>query len=232
MSTDHSSRIHLRPASRSLGLLGLASIATILVGALVTALPYSGYLAEKYSPLNHFISELGEVPTSRLAFVFNTGLLVGAIGLGFFLVILAGRVDGVFRPALMVAGLVSGAAGALLGVFPMNDHALHRPLSFAFFLTAWLVAAIFSAWLLRPRAGFSRALVMPGAIAVVTSIVFIFVYTSQYHPKDPSAPILGRSPVWAPAWLEWASLLTLFGWFACVSIALLRQPDSTEKADA
>jgi len=63
--------------SRRLALLGLASAGVILFGVVIAAVPYRGHAGEAYSPLNHFISELGEVATSRLAWAFNLGIILG-----------------------------------------------------------------------------------------------------------------------------------------------------------
>ncbi|MRS02563.1 hypothetical protein EG832_04965, partial [bacterium] len=49
----------------------------ILAGCLITALRYRGRSDEKYSILNHFISELGEIGVSKLAMVFNIGMIIG-----------------------------------------------------------------------------------------------------------------------------------------------------------
>jgi hypothetical membrane protein len=217
---------------RAVGLVGLASIAVMVLGALAAAMAYSGHSGEAYSPLNHFVSELGEVPTSRLAWVFNTAIVANAIGLTLCLVLLSRRLSGPFRPAIITAGLIAGSAGALVGVFPMNVHAVHRPIAFAYFLTCWIVVAIFSAWLLvARRQGFPRLLLVPGAIQIAASIAFVVAY-SAYRPADPNAPILDRPDVWGVTWLEWAALLTMLAWFACVSLVLVRRrtPEMQEPA--
>lgn len=210
--------------SRRLALLGLASVATILVGMVVTAIPYRGYAGEAYSPLNHFVSELGEIAASRLAWAFNLSIVLGGIGLGAFLLLLADRLSGRFRTALVAAAVAAGISGTLVGVFPMDYLSTHRVVSDVFFLTGWLVAGIFSLWLLAsPRPGFSRWLLVPGAEVVVVFLAFIGVY-STYHPADPNARILNRPEgIWSVTALEWASLLSLLLWFVCVSVALLRQ---------
>lgn len=218
-----STTLCLRVTSRRLGLLGLASVAVILLGSLTAALPYSGYLSEGYSPLNHFISELGEIAVSRLAWAFNLGLVVGGAGLAAFLFILARVVTGRYRPALLCAGIVAGASGTLVGVFPMDYHSIHRIVALVFFLSGPMVAGIFSLWILAaPRTGFSRWLLVPGAAVAAIFTTFVAVY-STYQPVDPDAPILTRSAVWTVPALEWASLLSLLFWFACVSIVLLRR---------
>jgi hypothetical membrane protein len=208
-------------SDRAAGLLGLMSVAVILGGAVVTAVPYVGWAGEGYSPLNHFISELGELAISKLAVLFDASIVVGAIGLGFFLVLIARRMTGRLSPALAVAGLLAGLFGLLVGLLPMDRLALHRIVSGGFFLTCWLTAGTFAVWLARnPRAGFPRWLLAPAALSVAVDLVFVAVY-STYHPADPDAHIISRPDVWAYPLLEWASLLSLFLWFACTGLVLI-----------
>ena len=210
--------------SRGLGLLGLASVGVILLGMIVTAVPYRGYEGEAYSPLNHFISELGEIAASRLAWVFNLGIVLGGTGLGTFLLLLTSRVSGRFRPTLVVAGVAAGVSGALVGIFPMDYVGTHRLVSEIFFLSGWMVAGIFSWWLVAaPRPGFPRWLVVPGAAVVAVSLTFIADYTT-YVGIDPAGRVVNRPDFWTIPFLEWASLLGLLGWFVCVSVVLLREP--------
>jgi hypothetical membrane protein len=210
-------------SARAAGSLALASVAVILLGSLATATAYTGYAGEGYSPLNHFISELGETTASRLALVFNSGLVIGGAGLGSFLMILARYVTGRYRPALMLAGAVAGLSGILVGIFPMDTHAAHRVVSGMFFCTGWIVVSIFSLWLVRRRpASFPTVLLLPGAVSIATFVTFLAVY-STYRPLDPNAHILARPALWKVPLLEWASLLSLLFWFACVAISLIRR---------
>lgn len=216
----------LRVTSRSQGLLGLASVAIILVGMAVTAVAYRGYAGESYSPLNHFISELGEIAASRLAWLFNLGLVVGGAGLGAFLLLLAGRMDGRYRNALIAVGATAGLSGTLVGVFPMDYHAPHRVVSMVFFMSGWIVAVTFSLWLVRTRSSTLPrwlAALGPGVGAVFLAFIAVF---STYHPADADARLVNRLDVWAVPTLEWAALLSLLAWFACVSLVLLRQADT------
>lgn len=50
---------------------GLAGAALVAACSLAAALAYAGPDGEPYSLLNHFISELGEVGVSPLAWLFN-----------------------------------------------------------------------------------------------------------------------------------------------------------------
>jgi hypothetical protein len=220
-AAERSDLLHV-PSSAA-GALGLGAVALILLGALAAAIPYVGYAGEGYSPLNHFISELGETAISRLALAFNVGIVVGGSGLGLFLVMLSRHLTGRYRPAIMLAGIVAGTSGSLVGIFTMDNHAVHGLVSGIFFCTGWIVVAVFSMWLVgHPRSGFPRRLVVPGAASVAINLAFLAVYAT-YHPMDPNAPILQREPIWTVPLLEWASLLSLLVWFVCVSLALVRQ---------
>jgi hypothetical membrane protein len=210
--------------SRRIGLLGLMSVAVILAGMVVTAIPYRGFKGEAYSPLNHFVSELGEISASRLAWVFNLGIALGGVGLGSFLMLVRRELSGRYRSALAVAAAVAGASGTLVGVYPMDYLATHRVVSLAFFLSGWTVAAVFSLWLLTsPRPSFPRWLLVPGCLVVAVFLTFIGVF-STYHPADLDARILDRPSVWTVPLLEWASLLSLLFWLGCVALVLLRRP--------
>lgn len=217
-----SGAIRALPGRRSTGLLGLASTAAILGGALVAAVPYRGWAGESYSPFNHFASELGEVARSQAAATFNLGVILGGLGLGLFLILLSRRMTGRYRPALATAGIIADVSGTLVGIFPMGFYAIHGLVSAIFFCTGWIVMAIFSAWLLtRPGRGFGRWLLVPAALGVLASLSFVVVY-STYSPLPPNVHIIERPTVWAVPMLEWAALLSLLAWFACVSLELVR----------
>jgi len=210
---------------RGLGFVGLASVATILIGSLLAAIPYRGYAGETYSPLNHFISELGEIAASRFAWAYNLGIVVGGAGLGFFLLMVSRTMSGRFRVAFGLVSVIAGVAGILCGVFPMDYLSTHRLVSAAFFLTGWLVAGTFSMWLVARRpASYPSWLAVGGAAVIAVFLAFIAAYAT-YQPADPNAHILVRSDVWTVPLLEWASLLSLLAWLACLSLTMILDRD-------
>ena len=223
----------LLPNSRSTGLLGILAVALILGGSLLAAIPYRGWGGESYSPLNHFISELGEVGRSPLSMAFNMGVILGGLGLGLFLMLLSRRMTGRYRFALALAGVVTDVFGTLVGVFPMNYHGVHGLVAAAFFCTGWIVMAIFSLWLMTGRRpGFARWLLAPGTLGVAAILSFVAVYTT-YRPLPADAHIVDRPAIWTVPLLEWAALLGLLLWFGCVSFELMRRrPDRDGPAGA
>jgi hypothetical membrane protein len=216
--------ISINPTNRGLGTLGLFSVAVILAGMIITAIPYRGLDGEAYSPLNHFISELGEIGASHLAWVFNLGIVSGGVGLGTFLLLVSRRLDGRFRKPMLAAALVAGAGGVAVGMYPMDYPTVHLVASLTFFLSGWITAALFSAWQLRrTRPGFTRLLVLPAALNVAVSWVFIVVY-GGWRPGSGDGKIIDRPDFWSVPALEWASLLTLLLWLACLAIVVRRLP--------
>ena len=99
---------------------GLIGASVIAIGSVVTALAYTGSKGQSYSPLNHFVSELGQLSVSRLAVVFNTSLIVGGVCFVVFILGLAAAGQGWLRYVYGLVGVIAGIGGALVGVFPMD----------------------------------------------------------------------------------------------------------------
>ena len=99
---------------------GLIGSSVIAIGSVVTALAYTGSKGQSYSPLNHFVSELGQLSVSRLAVVFNTSLIVGGVCFVVFILGLAAAGQGWLRYVYGLVGVIAGIFGALVGVFPMD----------------------------------------------------------------------------------------------------------------
>jgi hypothetical membrane protein len=114
-------------------LSGFAGSLAVTAGSVLTALAYNGSNGESFSPLNHFVSELGELFVSDLAPVFNTSLIIGGVAFAVFMIGLASARAGRLRWVYGVLGVVAGAAGALVGVLPMNYLDQHAVVALTFF---------------------------------------------------------------------------------------------------
>jgi len=60
-------------------LLGIVGPSIVVLGVSITALVYRGKEGESYSPLNQYISELGEVGVSRLSWLFNLSMILSGL---------------------------------------------------------------------------------------------------------------------------------------------------------
>lgn len=203
----------------------LAGALAAVLGSLIAGLAYRGKRGQPYSPLNHFISELGEVGVSRLAWVFNLGLVVCGllllpcgIGLGFF-------IPGWTAKMGMAAGIVAAAAVSLVGVFPMNHLTPHTRAAMTYFRAGLVMILCFTtAILFQPPQNtvLPRAVGLVGIPAILAYSSFL-IYSRIVFRKDdhPLAPLQGDRPrIFGLALVEWLVFLTTIPWFFAVAIAL------------
>jgi hypothetical membrane protein len=201
------------------GWLGSAITVAVSVAAAVV---YSGRQGEAYSPLDHFISELGEPGVSTLAPLFDVGLIVAGACLAVFMIGLAAHVPGFYRYGIAFFGGVAGVAGALVGVFPMDHRDVHGFVALTFFQTAWIGVGLFTLYVLvRAPERFPRWLAIPGSVTVVVFVAFL-LDTAIERPAGGSAltPPDVRPDPWAMPTLEWATLIAIVIWVSIVAARL------------
>lgn len=213
------------------GWVGATAIAGV---SLAAAAVYTGRQGEAYSPLTHFISELGEPGVSTLAPLFNVGLMVGGACLAVFMIGLAAHVPGFYRYGIAFFGAVAGVAGALVGVFPMDHRDLHGLVALTFFQTAWIATGLFTLYVLvRGPARFPRWLAIPGTATVLAFVAFLLDYRIETATGGAAldTPAVRTDP-WAMPTLEWATLVTIVVWVAVVAARLWVTEDEPAHATA
>jgi hypothetical membrane protein len=180
----------------------IGAFGSLLVAALsvISAFAYSGSAGEPYSPLNHWVSELGETGVSQLAPLFNLGLVVGGSCYALFMVALAiVRRTGLawlYAPI----GVLAGIGGAFVGVFPINNRDLHGLAALAFFNLGWISVGLASLDFVRRRdARFPLLLGEEGLAAPET-----------------------RPEVWIVPILEWAVVGGILTWTLATSVTWWR----------
>jgi len=193
----------------------------ITAASVITALAYVGKQGQPYSPLNHFVSELGEVGVSPAAAVFNSGLIVGGSFLVIFLVGLAMLLKGWFRYLFALIGLVSGVSGVLVGFFPMNNLAAHTQVALTFFNTGWIMVGLFSLYILLVRPPlFPLWLTIPGALTVLSFTAFL--NSIDGLSSDVLAAPADRVAVWNVPIFEWLLVAGVMVWSFLIALRLLR----------
>jgi hypothetical membrane protein len=206
---------------------GVAAFIALAVACAGGALAYTGAQGEPYSPLNHWISELGQLGVSEGAELFNSMLMVGGGAFGLFVTGLAmtspSRLRWVFGPA----GIVAGIGGIFVGVYPMNAGGPHVLSASIFFLLGWIFVAIASLAFVRGREPRHPAwLALVGVVAALSTLAFLVslrVDPTARSRMASSGPIIDRPDVWVATILEWASLLSIMAWVLLTSVAWLRQ---------
>lgn len=194
--------------------VGVVGSAFFMLASVVAALAYSGTTGEGFSPLNHWVSELGELGVSSLAFVFNVGLVVGGLALALFMAAL-----GVLRRTRLAwlylpIGVVAGVSGALVGIFPMNNRGIHIMVALGFFVLGWIAVGLASLdiWR-RPDPRFARWLPALGAITVALFLAFLSVYIPYlYTGTGDDRPAISIATT-----LEWLVLFGIIGWVLAAS---------------
>jgi hypothetical membrane protein len=201
---------------------GIAGSILVTIGCVIPSLPYRGRAKERYSPLNHFISELGELNVSVLAPLFNACLVVSGVLFAVFMVGF-GRYLGTFAAVLAAAaGVYTSLACSMVGLFPMNRMSWHMISAMSFFYGGLATIILFgTASVLDPRE------LLPPAFAVFAALVVLafaaFLLLPQLGGKNFSLdPAVSTRPrLWMHPLLEWLAMLGITGWILSVSLFIL-----------
>ncbi len=206
--------------------LSLAGAASAVLGSLIAGLAYRGRLGERYSPLNHFISELGEEGVSRRAWAFNWGLIVCGLCLLPACVSLGLLLPGVWAKLGLAAGIVTAVSIALVGVFPMNRLTPHIRAAVTYFRFGLVMVLFFTiAIAAQPETPplLPRLIALVGLPAVASYAYFLLYSRVSYAaPENPLDTKLqkARPRVWRMAAAEWAIFITTVPWFLAVAAGL------------
>jgi hypothetical membrane protein len=203
---------------------GFLGPAILILGSLITAIPYRGKEGESYSILNHFISELGEVGVSTLAPIFNASLVVGGLILVIYVTGLGLYIHTKKAYIATAFGIFSCLSCSLLGVFPTNNPSIHDAVADLFFYSGLVATTLFtlgiifdkenrvSKWLVIPAiitvAGFASFLMIPEAASLTR------VQTLHPHPFT-------RPDIWPTTISEWSVFISGIAWFVLTAIYLM-----------
>src|SRR5512133_624063 len=149
----------------------------ILGGSLAAGFAYRGRDGGRYKIRNHFISELGEVGISRLAWTFNTGMILGGI---LFLPLMIGlglRLNSVWGWLGTAFGLIAAICASMVGVFSMERLTPHRRAAMTFFRSG-LLTVLFYTIAIFTQSGEQRliplGLNIVGLLALASYSAFLF----------------------------------------------------------
>lgn len=192
----------------------LAGAAALTAGAVAAALLYTGTEGERYSPLTHFVSELGELGVSSAALLFNLGLVAGGIGFAVFMTGLALTARDRLRWVYGPIGVIAGVAGALVGVFPMNNRELHGLVALTFFNLGWIAVMTASIPVIVGHdRRFPRWLPIAGGATVAAFLWFLREFGNDPLIRESrlGTPVT-RPEFWLVTTLEWAVIVGIMGW--------------------
>lgn len=220
----------IRRITPTAGILGVLFIG---FGSLLSAVVYVGAQGQRYSPLNHWVSELGEVGVSQGAAVFNAGLVIGGICSALFMFGLSLWMHGAIRWVFGAAGVLMGILGSLVGLFPMNNLLAHTTAAAGFFLAGGISIGLFSLY-----NGFSRQLlfprwlVLPGVMTVGSFVLFSLSLLNIEAAVSVLETPEVRPAFWLTTTLEWLVVIGLLVWMFFISLRLRTATDEEIEAHA
>ncbi len=207
---------------RQYAAVGTVGVVVFLAASLATAIGYSGQAGEAYSPLNHWVSELGQLGVSAFAPVFNAGVIIGGVCLVVFMIGLAASRPGWSRFVYGAAGAVAGIGGALVGAFPMNNSGPHGLAALTFFDASWIAVGLASLdFVLHPDMRFPPWLAGVGVLTVVAFPALLASLTPLLGGTGLTAPSV-RPAVWRAPLMEWLVLAGILAWVLTASLTWYR----------
>ena len=227
-------RVREFPLLKRFHVFGMAGSIVVLACVLVPMVAYAGRAGERFSPLNHFISELGERGVSRLSAVFNIGLVAAGVLYLPFVLGLGAAVGGWWAAAGTLAGLVSAVSAACVGVFPMNNLAPHIASAMLFFRSGLVTVLLFGIAIQRQRPD-RRAIDRRANVAGIAALLAFagFIVWIELQPGGSAgfqtSAFANRPAVWVSAILEWSVLATIIAWFFVVG-ACRRYPKADQRS--
>jgi hypothetical protein len=205
---------------------GILACAMVLGAMTVPALLYTGKAGERYSFLNHFVSELGEAGASRAAAVFNAGLISAGLLFVPFTIGLGVSISGVFSKLGMLVGIWTAISCMRVGMFSMDKLEPHVHAALAFFDGAWITMALFPLAIMLQPGG---ADALPCSIAWIgfaclpANLLFVFgnprpranARLTNYLVVDP---LKARPRIWRMAIMEWVAVLSSILWYLSTAL--------------
>jgi hypothetical membrane protein len=200
-------------------LFGILGTLIIILGIGTSALYYQGKQGERFSLLNHFISELGEVEISRSASLFNLGMILGGLTLVPYMVGLGFRFDSLAGWLGSATGVIAVLAVAAVGIFPVNNLAAHVRAAMTYFRSGLIMVFFFALAILFQGASLHpipQTANMLSVLAFLPYAAFLFLSGRRYDQNQAEAldpqmesvrPRISLLPI-----LEWAVFFTTILW--------------------
>jgi hypothetical protein len=205
---------------------GIIGVIILTLGAIITALGYTGAQGQTYWPLNHFVSELGHTQESELASVFNIALIIGGLAYGIFMVGVGLKFSGIMRYVIAIGGLLAGISGALVGVFPMDvDLQTHGQVALGFFEGSLVILVIFSLYVgLSKQTAYPRWMALIALPMIISNAIFVYIVLNG-GPDALAAPEGGRPDFWLTTTSEWGVIIFLLVWVSIITVWRIKNPD-------
>jgi len=165
--------------------LALASI-LIPISCILIAWLLSGF----FNPFNNALSDLGHAVKSRVAPVFNGGLVIGGL-LTYSIALVSRHIPKIYNAILVYTGI----SLMLIGVYDEVYRGLHFTVSVMFFLGTMVFLATVS---IREKSSVVRLL---SATALIVEVITWVIYFTYRVPRGAAIPELVSVACFTPFYL-------------------------------
>ena len=206
---------------------GLAGTLIVMVTSGAAAAIYRGKHGERFSVLNHFVSELGELGVSKGARFFNLGLLLGGILLVPFLLSLGLALNSWLGWLGTLAGAAAGLSLAAVGIFPMNDLEKHSRAALAYFRSGLGMVCLYGLAFFFQSSGEPVVPQTASILSLLSAACYAgFLLMTGKAPEENADDVLEpdeekeRPRVWALPVVEWLVFFSTVGWLFLIAFSV------------
>jgi hypothetical membrane protein len=207
---------------------GVAGCLIITLGVIIPGITYKGKKEERFSILNHFISELGELGVSKNAPIFNLGLIIGGIFLIPFMIGLGLKLDSLLAKFAILAGIWTSISAICIGFFPMNNLEPHTRAAISYFRGGLVTVLSFGfAIHLQPEAHqfIPKTANLISLLTVIMFSLFLLLLNRRWG-KDQNLDALNpqskieRPRIWILPLMEWLVYFCTVLWFFVIALLM------------
>jgi len=204
---------------------GLVAVFLGLIGVILPWMVYRGKEGERYSCLNHYISELGERGVSRWAWIFNLCMILGGLAVVVATISLGLSLPGYWAKLGLLFGVVTGVGMMMVGFFPMDNIKPHASAAVTFFRGGLLMVMAFSLAILFPPQNHVIIQRFFGAVGLIPIAAFTTFLILLWDERDHVDQTLSVESVQHPqiskfTISEWAVFFSIILWTFLLSLAI------------
>ncbi len=204
---------------------GFVAVVVGLFGVILPGVVYQGRDGERYSVLNHYISELGERGVSRLAWIFNLCMIIGGLGVVLATISLGLGLPGFWAKLGLLFGVVTGIGMMMVGFFPMDNIKPHATAAVTFFRGGLLMVLAFSLAILFPTQDhltLPRLFGLVGLIPIAAFTTFLILLWDERDHVDRTLSVEGvQHPKVSKFTIsEWAVFFSIILWTLVLSLGI------------